>query len=445
MKPSKGVWLGVWTISLAAAAGNSPCTAAEAPLVAVNSNHWGQGRGHYNGPFDTDVYGFNADGTSFPGWSGSYGALIGPGRWGIPLPDASSWLSRAEGLTDVSYAHGSLYVATFLMGMGDVFRVDPRSGLPNAGIGNPVSLGDLVNSDLLRVGWVPAPITRVPGYAGFLAADPYSGPTLTANWFGQLSAPQAGPDGTLYFDWTGWWSAWEATQRYGPIVSFYSGYTREILRYTGDPLHPQVGDWTAVVPDAGLDAAWYSTSALLVTPDNRLLLGAPDGLRAYDATSGQFLNTLVRTGEGGLRNPSSLTLGNGDTLFVTDLDTDQILRFDSRTGAPLGPLNLLDFQLLTDPVDLDFLDGQRDTLLVSQRQSPYLVRISHVNGPGPALAEPFTPLSESLFGPVEYSMSIAVIPEATPGWMAGLAGATAGLGVLGNIRRRACGPRAVRG
>ncbi|MFM7101481.1 MAG: hypothetical protein ACKO3N_09945, partial [Verrucomicrobiota bacterium] len=91
--------------------------AADAPLVAVDSNHWGQSRGSYHGPFSTDVYGFNADGTSFAGWSGSYGALIGPHRWGIPLPGESGFLTREEGITDVSYARGSLYVATFTMGM----------------------------------------------------------------------------------------------------------------------------------------------------------------------------------------------------------------------------------------------------------------------------------------------------------------------------------------
>lgn len=433
-KASKGVWIGVWTISLAAAAGKSPCTAAEAPLVAVNSNHWGPSQQPYQGPFSTDVYGFNADGTSFPGWSGSYGALIGPGRWGIPLPDQSSSLSRAEGIIDVSYANGSLYVTTFMMGAGDVFQVNPQTGVPTAriGIGSQWDVKIGRNSYSFQgIPWVPSPISQIPGYADFAANDiNWNGPLLTVGWIGVLSAPQSGPDGALFFSWEGWWQGvvYQDGWQNNP-VAFYGGlFTgdahREILRYIGDPLHPGSGAWDTLIPDVP-----SFSNALLVTPDNRLLLTAPDGIRAYDATSGQFLNTLVLTGEGGLSNPTGLILGNGDTLFVANQDTDQVLRFDSHTGAFLGPLNLLNFQLLNDPLDLDFLDGNRDTLLVSQRQSPYLVRISHVNGPGPALATPFTPFSESLFGPVENSMSIAVIPESSSGpLLAGvLVGTVAGL------------------
>lgn len=420
---SKTAWLCALAMGLSTGGGLSSTIAAEAPVVAVNSNHWPVWYHGLNGPFETDVYGFNADGTSFTGWSGSYGALIGPANF-LPIPGQHDALSRAEGIVDVSYANGSLYIANFLMGSGGLYQVNPKTGLPTAAINISTRWATVVDRSFGSIPWVPTPITQIPGYAGFLAGDiDWSG---SLRWSGVLSAPKAGPEGALYLGWTGWWEGTLSING-SPGEHYGNHYTAnpfptEILRYTGDPLHPQPGDWTTLIPD--LPSFAYD---LLPTPDHRLLVNTSGSILAYDALSGQFLDTLVLPGAGGLNNPQGLALGNGDTLFVASQGTDPILRFDSRTGAFLGPLSLLNFQLMSDPLDLDFLDGARDTLLVSQRQSPYLVRISNVNGPGPATATPFTPAFATLFGPEERSMSIAIIPETPSGPVlaAGLAAAVA--------------------
>ncbi|MFM8359185.1 MAG: hypothetical protein ACKOET_11590, partial [Verrucomicrobiota bacterium] len=319
---SRYVRRGVLALTLATAAGASRGMAANAPLVAVDSNHWGQSRGSYHGPFSTDVYGFNADGTSFAGWSGSYGALIGPDRWGIPVPGKSDWLSRAEGIVEVSYANGSLYVANFLMGAGSVFQVDPRTGVPTASIGLS-SVWDVWvarnHRGFQEIPWFPTPIRQIPRFDDLAAKDiTWNGPRLEVGWRGTLSVPQAGPDGALYCVWNGSWQglfygeggAGDPSEQYGGLLAG-DFFTSEILRYTPDPRQPGAGIWTTLIPDA---PSLLEGNDLLITRDNRLLLGTPEGIRAYDATSGQFLNTLVQSGQGGLSQPTGLVQGPGDTL-----------------------------------------------------------------------------------------------------------------------------------
>lgn len=56
----------------------------------------------------------------------------------------------------------------------------------------------------------------------------------------------------------------------------------------------------------------------------------------YELASGQFLDTFIKTGSGGLFSPSELTFGPGGDLFVVnnlpDAGADNLLRFDGVTG-----------------------------------------------------------------------------------------------------------------
>lgn len=69
--------------------------------------------------------------------------------------------------------------------------------------------------------------------------------------------------------------------------------------------------------------------------------GAPDNpndnaVRCYDATTGQFLRTLIPSGSGGLHDPQGMLFGPDGNLYISNFLEGQILRYDTRTGKFLG-------------------------------------------------------------------------------------------------------------
>lgn len=63
---------------------------------------------------------------------------------------------------------------------------------------------------------------------------------------------------------------------------------------------------------------------------------ATNQITRYDARTGAFVDVFVRPGSGGLRGPRDLTFGPDGNLYVASYNTHQVLRYDGRTGAFLG-------------------------------------------------------------------------------------------------------------
>jgi len=97
--------------------------------------------------------------------------------------------------------------------------------------------------------------------------------------------------------------------------------------FVGDFIAPGVG---------GLD----KPAMIVIASDGRLLVTSREtnSVLAYDAATGEFLNTLVQWPSGNLDEPTGLTLGEGEfdgVLFVAS-DDNRIARFDAASGDYLG-------------------------------------------------------------------------------------------------------------
>lgn len=316
-----------------------------------------------------NVIGFDSQGRRTPSndWGMSsqlfeWGSEPSWGKW-LPLnPNPLLNVSLAEDLSGVAYRDGSLYFSQSTMGMGEVIRVDPATGLATG------------RSSIAPSGMTPT---------------------------GQI---KAGPDGAVYM----------LLQRIPPLPPSPVDDLRDwssIVRYDGDfvPYDPREEGWTVLANQVvGYDLEFLPGNRLAVS------LWESDAVDVFDLAHGIVRNTLVLPGLGGLDTPRGLAYDHHGTLYVASAGNRQILRYDATTGAFLGGLDLLGFELLNEVLDLEFLDGEGgNTLLLSQRDSPHLVKISNLHGPGPAFAEPFGPGGGFL--PQEKSLFLAVIPESFSG------------------------------
>src|SRR5262249_60546294 len=69
-----------------------------------------------------------------------------------------------------------------------------------------------------------------------------------------------------------------------------------------------------------------------------LLVSNQDGdnsTRQYDERPGEFLGVFTPAGSGGLSRPDGLLFGPDGNLYVADIGTSSILRYDGITGDPL--------------------------------------------------------------------------------------------------------------
>jgi hypothetical protein len=134
---------------------------------------------------------------------------------------------------------------------------------------------------------------------------------------GGLNGPRGlvfGPDGNLYVKCP------------GPNV---------VLRYegtTGVPL-PAPGQTGAVfASQSGLGDG----PPLVFGPDGNLYVGDFDtsSILRFNGATGEFMDTFISPGSGGLNGPGPLMLfGPDNNLYICSENNDSVLRFDGKTGA----------------------------------------------------------------------------------------------------------------
>jgi streptogramin lyase len=60
-----------------------------------------------------------------------------------------------------------------------------------------------------------------------------------------------------------------------------------------------------------------------------------DSILRYDEVTGHFMDAFVPSGSAGLRRPRGLLIGRDGNFYVSSFGTNNVLRFDGTTGAPL--------------------------------------------------------------------------------------------------------------
>ena len=122
---------------------------------------------------------------------------------------------------------------------------------------------------------------------------------------------------------------------------------------------------------------WLKLSLLLTTMAGFNLVGLPaqaaslfvgsfnnDSVLRYDAQTGQFQETFVSFGSGGLDGPVALTFGSDDNFYVVSIFTDSVLRYDGQTGSFLNTFaEANENQAINSLQDLTF--GNNGNLYVS--------------------------------------------------------------------------------
>jgi Calx-beta domain len=134
------------------------------------------------------------------------------------------------------------------------------------------------------------------------------------------------------------------------VVLLANETTDEIVRYDagmGAFLDVLVKDDPAT-PDRDESGGLTSPGHLLLGPDQQLYVASEmtDEILLYDAKTGVFLGVLVGDDlatltldeSGGLRGLSSMAFGPDGELYVSSLHTNQILRYDARSGEFLNIL-----------------------------------------------------------------------------------------------------------
>jgi sugar lactone lactonase YvrE len=135
-----------------------------------------------------------------------------------------------------------------------------------------------------------------------------------------------------------------------------------------------------------------SKAAMLVTSIRN------NSILRYNDKTGEFIDTLVPTGSGGLNGPSGMTIGSDGLLYVISIRTDSILRYNAQTGAFIDTFlsdNALDFA-----EDLTFgPDGNFYLSSSSSQQSKNKV-VRYDGKTGVKIDDFVPPGSGGIFGPV---------------------------------------------
>ncbi len=125
-----------------------------------------------------------------------------------------------------------------------------------------------------------------------------------------------GPDGNLY--------AGEFNSEDGRFDGRYS-----ILRFDGTT-GVFIGTFASVT-----GGALISATGLVFGPDGNLYVSGinSDDVVRFDGTTGALIDIFVPAGSGGLDAPDALTFGPDGNLYVASLGTNSVLRYDRTTGA----------------------------------------------------------------------------------------------------------------
>jgi hypothetical protein len=144
-----------------------------------------------------------------------------------------------------------------------------------------------------------------------------------------------GSNGGLFFP-TGF--VFSADHHYFYIAS---DFNNEIIRFVYDGTHAT--NPTTFIADSALG----SPAGLVFGPDGNIYVGSLDNSTVvrYDGNTGAPLPApgqsgaiFVPSGSGGLFRPGGVAFGPDGNLYVTSQLTNQIMRYDGTTGAPLpGP------------------------------------------------------------------------------------------------------------
>ena len=203
---------------------------------------------------------------------------------------------------------GNLYATSF--GTGGVVRLNPRTGKPlgtfiprgRGGLDQPVTMAFGPDGNLYVGNWQHHDIRRFDGRTGA-----FLGVFVSHANFGPLAPGDVafGPDGNLY-----------ATNNGRNSVLRFNGRTGKAL---GAFVKPRSG---------GLE----NPQNIAFGPNRNLFVGGPKGVLEYGKT-GRFVKAFAKPGSGGLRDVGGLAFGPDGNLYVGDWRSNNILRFNGRTGA----------------------------------------------------------------------------------------------------------------
>lgn len=114
------------------------------------------------------------------------------------------------------------------------------------------------------------------------------------------------------------------------------------------------------------------------TPRCLVVGWASANVQAFDITNGDFVNTLVASGSGGLTNAHSVVVGPDRLLYVTSAGSNRILRYHPETGAFIGSFVNPVGTPLNTPMDAIF--GPDGHLYVASFNSGHVLRFHGITG-----------------------------------------------------------------
>ena len=185
---------------------------------------------------------------------------------------------------------------------------------------------------------------------------------------------------------------------FGPDGNLYvsNRLTSQISRYDG-----QTGTFIDAFVPAG-SGGLVDPTGLVFGPDGNLYVSSASQIFAgseqvlrYDGKTGAFIDAFVPAGSGGLVDPVSLVFGPDSNLYVSSFATRQVLRYNGKTGAFIDAFVPAGSGGLVRPTGLVF--GPDSNLYVSGRDNNAVLRY---NGQTGVFIDAFVPPgSGGLYGP----------------------------------------------